>query len=65
LLNQLVANVTQRTVAAGPVEATAIGNVLIQALGAGVVRDLEEARDIVARSFPVEEFHPSRGASGR
>jgi len=65
LLNQLVANVTGRMVAAGPVEATAIGNVLIQAMGAGVVKDLEEARAIVAASFPVEEFHPSRGASGR
>jgi rhamnulokinase len=61
LLNQLVANVTGRTVAAGPVEATAIGNVLIQAMGAGVVSDLEEARQIVARSFPVEEFYPRAG----
>jgi rhamnulokinase len=60
LLNQLAANITGRVVIAGPVEATAIGNVLIQAMGAGVVRDLEEARQIVARSFLVEKFQPQR-----
>jgi rhamnulokinase len=63
LLNQLAANITGRVVIAGPVEATAIGNVLIQAMGAGVVRDLKEAREIVARSFPVERFEPEREAS--
>jgi rhamnulokinase len=63
LLNQLAADITGRVVIAGPVEATAIGNVLIQAMGAGVVRDLKEAREIVARSFPVERFEPARGAS--
>jgi rhamnulokinase len=65
LLNQLAADITGRVVIAGPVEATAIGNVLIQAMGAGVVKDLKEAREIVARSFPVERFEPARGASGR
>ncbi len=65
LLNQLAADITGRVVIAGPVEATAIGNVLIQAMGAGVVKDLKEAREIVARSFPVERFEPSRVASSR
>jgi rhamnulokinase len=65
LLNQLAANITGRVVIAGPVEATAIGNVLIQAMGAGVVRDLKEAREIVARSFPVERFEPERGAGSQ
>ena len=50
---------------AGPVEATAIGNVLIQAMGAGVVKDLKEAREIVGRSVVVARFEPARGASGR
>jgi rhamnulokinase len=58
LLNQLVANITGRVVIAGPVEATAIGNILMQAIGAGAVRDLREAREIVARSFAVERFDP-------
>jgi rhamnulokinase len=60
LLNQLAADITGRVVIAGPMEATAIGNVLIQAMGAGVVRDLREAREIVARSFLVERFEPAR-----
>ena len=56
LLNRLVAQVTGRTVVAGPVEATAAGNVLVQAIGAGEVRDLDEARAIVRRSFEIQTF---------
>ena len=56
LLNQLVAQVTGRTVVAGPVEATAAGNVLVQAIGTGEVRNLEEARAIVRRSFEIRTF---------
>jgi len=56
LLNRLVARATGRTVYAGPVEATAAGNVLVQALGSGAVRDLEEARAVVRRSFAIEKF---------
>lgn len=59
LLNQLVADTTGRTVIAGPTEATALGNVLIQAIGAGDVRDLGEARGIVRRSFELETFRPA------
>jgi rhamnulokinase len=58
LLNRLVARATGRTVYAGPVEATAAGNVLVQAMGAGAVRDLEEARAVVRRSFEIEKFEP-------
>jgi len=58
LLNQLVANATGRTVIAGPVEATAAGNVLVQAIGAGEVRDLDQARAIVRHSFEIESFQP-------
>ena len=56
LLNQLAANATERTVIAGPGEATAIGNVLIQAIGAGELSGLAEARAVVRRSFGVEVF---------
>jgi rhamnulokinase len=51
LLNQLVADATGRTVIAGPSEATAIGNVLIQAIGEGELGGLEEARGVLRRSF--------------
>ena len=56
LLNELVAKSTGRTVIAGPTEATAAGNVLVQAIGAGVVSGLAEAREIVRRSFSLQTF---------
>jgi rhamnulokinase len=58
LLNQLAANATRRTVIAGPTEATAAGNILVQAIGAGVVSGLSEARQIVKRSFPLQTYQP-------
>ena len=58
LLNQLAANATGRTVIAGPAEATAAGNILVQAIGAGAVAGLSEARQIVERSFPLETYQP-------
>jgi rhamnulokinase len=58
LLNQFVADSTGRTVIAGPAEATAIGNVLVQALAAGELASHEEARELVRRSFPLETFQP-------
>ena len=59
LLNQLTADVTQRRVIAGPTEATAAGNALVQALGAGQLGSLEELRQVVRESFAVEEFVPN------
>ena len=56
LLNRLVASVTGRTVIAGPVEATAAGNLLVQAIGAGEVANLEQAREIVRRSFEITTY---------
>ena len=56
LLNQMTADATGRTVIAGPVEATAAGNILVQAIGAGVLSSLEEARDVVRRSFPLRTY---------
>ena len=58
LLNQFTADATGRAVIAGPVEATALGNVAMQMLGTGAASSLEEARAIVARSFPTERFEP-------
>ncbi len=60
LLNQLTADACGRTVVAGPVEATAIGNVLVQAIGLGILRSLSEARAVVRRSFEVKTFEPRR-----
>jgi rhamnulokinase len=58
VLNQLTADVTGRRVVAGPVEATAAGNALVQAMGAGQLKSLDEVRDVVRHSFQVEEFFP-------
>ena len=43
---------------AGPVEATAIGNVLTQAVGLGVLGSLADAREVVRRSFEVRTYEP-------
>ena len=59
LLNQFTADATGRTVVAGPVEATALGNIAMQMLATGAVASLADARAIIERSFPVERFQPS------
>src|SRR5262245_17807588 len=58
LLCQLTANACNRTVLAGPVEATAIGNVLVQAIGLGVLGSLADAREVVRRSFQPVTYQP-------
>ena len=59
LLNQFAANATGRPVFAGPVEATAIGNILIQAIAGGQLASLAELRETVKASFPIVPFQPS------
>lgn len=59
LLNQFTADATGRTVVAGPVEATALGNIAMQMLATGAVSSLAEARTIIERSFPVDRFEPA------
>jgi rhamnulokinase len=58
LLCQLTADVTDRPVVAGPVEATVLGNGAVQLLGLGVVGDLAEARRAIARGCRVRHFRP-------
>jgi rhamnulokinase len=61
LLCQLTADATGLPVLAGPVEATAIGNVLVQARAQGFVAgDLEALRALVLRAFPPRRFDPER-----
>lgn len=59
LLNQLTADVTGRVVVAGPIEATALGNIAMQMVATGNVASLADARDIINRSFPTERFIPA------
>jgi rhamnulokinase len=58
LLCQLTADACNRPVLAGPVEATAIGNVLVQALGLGLLGSLAQAREVVRQSFDVRTYEP-------
>src|SRR6185503_11531341 len=51
LLNQMTADACGRSVIAGPIEATAIGNILVQAMAVGEVKSLADARSIIRRSF--------------
>jgi len=63
LLNQFTANACGRPVIAGPVESTALGNILVQARTAGEIGSLEEIREVVRRSFACKEYQPEE--SGR
>jgi len=58
LLNQLTADSTGRTVITGPVEATAIGNILMQAIGMKHLGSLADAREVVRASFEPEVYEP-------
>lgn len=58
LLCQFTADACGRPVHAGPIEATAVGNVLMQLMGRGRIATLADARAIVARSFPVTIYEP-------
>jgi sugar (pentulose or hexulose) kinase len=54
----MTADACNRTVVAGPVEATAAGNILVQAMATGDVKSLAEAREIVRNSFDVKRYEP-------
>jgi rhamnulokinase len=60
LLNQLTADFTGIRVVAGPVEATSIGNILMQAYAMGFVKSHKDIRRIVGSSFEFREFEPER-----
>ena len=53
-LNELTAKATGKTVYAGPIEATALGNIGAQLLSDGTVAGIEEARDLIRNSFPIK-----------
>ena len=57
-LNQFTANATGVTVLAGPQEGTAIGNIMLQAKSAGVVKDIWEMRKIIANSLQLVKYEP-------
>ena len=61
LLCRLTASATGLPVRAGPVEATASGNICVQAIAAGELASVAEARELIARSFPVRSTYEPEG----
>ena len=59
-LNQLTANATGLPVYAGPTEGTAIGNLVVQMIADGELTDVQHARDVIRKSFPIKVFMPEK-----
>ena len=59
MMNQLTADAIGIPVFAGPTEATATGNIMIQAKALGAVNSLNEIREVIKNSFEVKEYKPS------
>ena len=57
-LCKLTADACGRPVYTGPVEATALGNIAVQAIAAGEIKDVKEAREVIANSFEISYFEP-------
>lgn len=62
LLNQLTADLTQRPVIAGPVEATVAGNILVQLMALGALASLDQVRKVMRDSFQPSTFLPASHA---
>jgi rhamnulokinase len=58
LLCQFTANALGKKVITGPIEATASGNILMQAIATGQIKSLVEARKIIRDSFELKEYEP-------
>ncbi|MBP5319695.1 MAG: rhamnulokinase, partial [Kiritimatiellae bacterium] len=63
LLNQFTANSVGVPVLAGPKEATAVGNLMVQAVGAGILPDLKHAMPLIKSAFPIKTFKPEETAA--
>jgi rhamnulokinase len=58
LMNQLCSDACELPVIAGPVEASALGNLSAQMIALGVIEDLSAARKLICTSFEMHEYHP-------
>ncbi|HIA19997.1 MAG TPA: rhamnulokinase, partial [Planctomycetaceae bacterium] len=63
LLCQMTADACNRQVIAGPVEATAIGNIVVQMVAQGAVNSVRDGRELIRQSFPVESYEPQQSRS--
>lgn len=58
LLCRLAANVLNREVSAGPVESTALGNLIVQMIADGAIQDITVAREVIRNSFDIKQYKP-------
>lgn len=63
LLSQFTANATGSRVIAGPIEATALGNMAVQLIAQGALQDLADARRVIANSFDLKHYAPADQAA--
>jgi rhamnulokinase len=63
VLNQFTADAIQRPVITGPVEATVMGNLMMQVRASGELNTLAETREVVRKSSEMQEFKPNHGAA--
>ena len=64
-LNEMLASAADIEVIAGPKEAAAIGNSLLQAVGTGALSSEEEVREVVRNSFDLKTFYPKKAEEWR
>ena len=62
MLSRFAADASGRTVCAGPVEATALGNIAMQMIASGELSDIREARRVIRDSFAIKTFEPDVAA---
>lgn len=58
MICRFTANATKRVVETGPVEATSIGNIIVQAMAMGAIKNLNEGRQVVKNSFDITRYEP-------
>lgn len=65
LLNQFTADATGLPVVAGPDEATAVGNIMVQATGLGIISNLDVSIPLIRQAFSIVSYHPKESVSWR
>lgn len=64
-LNQITSSLSGKTVHAGPAEATAIGNLLIQMIASGEIKNIQEGRHLIRNSFSIKTYEPKNDQFNR
>jgi len=65
MLSQFAADASHRHVSAGPVEATTLGNIAMQCIAEGEIKDIWEARRIIRSSFEIKEYEPDKASAAQ